>query len=54
MIIYLCTFSFACPKEKDTKKKGHRLHLRGYSGRLSAVKKGRNSLRSNRSALFNG
>ena len=32
----LCTFSFACPKEKATKKKGPRLHFRGYCGRLSA------------------
>lgn len=27
----LCTFSFACPKEKDTKKKVHRLRPSGYS-----------------------
>ena len=29
---FMCTFSFACPKEKDAKKKGPRLCPSGYSG----------------------
>ena len=46
----MCTFSFVCPKEKDTKKKGHGLRLRCYSD-TAMRRRGSNSLRSNKSPL---
>ena len=43
----MCTFSFVCPKEKDTKKKGHELRLRCYSD-TAMRRRGSNSLRSDK------